>query len=155
MGITYEDEATLAPRITYEERRKPSPSGERLKHDSDSFLANLPDVPSELLEFATGGTGLLRGIANLPGKAIDAVRGKPQTQGAGDVMFPKAGDPESGWKTLGEIADPLAWAIAGGVPAAVLRVACAAAKSVGVLPMVCTAARRPASCWPFTPSGPK
>lgn len=124
MGITYEDEAP-APKITYEERRKPK--GERLKHASDSPLANLPDFPRGLLEFATGGTGLLRGIANLPGKAVDAVKG-PQLgdliapkQGAGDVMFPPQGDPESGFKIAGQIADPLAWAIGGGVPAAMAK----------------------------------
>lgn len=90
------------------------PSGERLQHASDSPLANLPDLPRSLLEFATGGTGLLRGIANLPSMVG---LGQP----AGDVMFPKAGDPESGFKTAGAIADPLAWAIGGGVPAAAAK----------------------------------
>lgn len=117
MGITYIDEepaATTAPKITYEERRKPVQSGDRLKHASDSFLTNLPDIPNPVLEFATGGTGLLRGIANLPSKAG---LGPP----AGDAMFPPAGDPSSGWKTTGQVLDPIAWAIGGGVPAAAVK----------------------------------
>ena len=85
-------------------------SGERLSHASDSWLANMPDFPKSLQEFATGGTGILRGIANLPSKVGFG-------PAAGDVMFPPQGDPESGFRTAGEIADPLAWAIGGGVPA--------------------------------------
>lgn len=103
--------------------------GERLKHESDSVLAGLPDIPKPILEFATGATELLRGIANLPSTAIEAAKGKTLSgliaqdskPGFGDVMFPKAGASDSGWKTAGEIADPIAWAIAGGVPAAAAK----------------------------------
>ena len=121
MGIVYEDEgSSTTPKITYEERRKGAPlgtpvAGERMKHASDSFLANLPDFPASVQEFATGGTGILRGVANLPSRIG---MGEP----AGDVMFPKAGDPESGWKIAGQLADPVAWAIGGGVPAASAKV---------------------------------
>lgn len=129
MGITYEEEAQpSSPKITYEERRKPATTGERLKHASDSPLANLPDLPRGLLEFATGGTNLLRGITNLPGQVVDAVRGKQlsdlivaEKPGAGDVMFPPQGDPNSGWKTTGQVLDPIAWAIGGGVPTAMAK----------------------------------
>lgn len=87
--------------------------GERLKHASDSWVSGVK-IPDRLLEFATGGTGLTRGIMNLA------------SNGAGDEFLPKAGDPNSGWKTAGALADPLAWAVGGGVPAA-------AGKAVGVL----------------------
>ena len=89
-------------------------TGERLRHASDSFFTNMPDFPKSVQEFATGGTNLLRGIANIPSKVG---LGAP----AGDAMFPPQGDPESGWKTAGQIADPLAWAIGGGVPAAMAK----------------------------------
>ena len=107
-----------------------APQGERLRHASDSFLANLPDFPKGLLEFATGGTNLLRGIGNAPGRIADAVSGPSLSDvvapgakkpGVGDVMFPPQGDADSGWKTAGQIADPLAWAIGGGVPAAAAK----------------------------------
>ena len=102
--------------------------GERLKHASDSFLTNMPDFPKSLQEFATGGTGLLRGIANLPSRAGVG-------PAAGDIMFPPQGDPESGFRTAGEIADPIAWAIGGGVPAA-------AAKTLGRLVSMGPAAKK-------------
>lgn len=106
------------------------PQGERLRHSSDSWLADMPDFPKSVQEFATGGTNLLRGIFNAPGRVADAVSGPTlsdvvapgaKKQGIGDVMFPPQGDPESGWKIAGEIADPLAWALAGGVPAAAAK----------------------------------
>ena len=105
-------------------------TGERLKHASDSWLGDMPDFPKSLQEFATGGTGLLRGIFNAPGRVADAVSGPTlsdvvvpgaKKQGVGDVMFPPQGDPESGFKTAGQIADPIAWAIGGGVPAAMAK----------------------------------
>ena len=107
-----------------------SPQGDRLKHASDSFLTNLPDFPKGLQEFATGGTNLLRGIFNAPGRIADAVSGPTLSDvvspgakkpGVGDVMFPPQGDPQSGFKTAGEVLDPLAWAIGGGVPAAAAK----------------------------------
>ena len=123
MTIVYDDEPATAPKIVYEERRKPLPAGERLRHASDSWLANMPDFPKGVLEFASGGTGVLRGIVNAPGKIADAVSGPTLSDlvapGAKKPdLWPSQGDPESGWKTLGSIADPLAWAIGGGVPAA-------------------------------------
>lgn len=107
-----------------------APTGERLTHASDSFLSGMPDFPKGLQEFATGATGLLRGIANAPGRVMDAVSGPSlgdviapgaKKTGIGDRMFPPQGDSESGWKTAGAIADPLAWAIGGGVPAAAAK----------------------------------
>lgn len=96
------------------QEQEPAPRGERLRHASDSWLASMPDFPKSVQEFATGGTSLLRGITNLPSKVG---LGEP----AGDIMFPKAGDPESGFKTAGQIVDPLAWALGGGMPAAAAK----------------------------------
>ena len=117
-------------RLRLQQGGAPAPSGERLKHESDSFLADLPDVPSGVQEFATGATGLLRGIFNAPGRVADAVSGPKLSDliapgakrpGVGDVMFPPQGDKDSGWKTAGAIADPLAWALGGGVPVAMAK----------------------------------
>src|SRR3990167_2637776 len=104
-----------------------APAGARLRPASDRLISEFPGWPNAPLEFATGATGILRGLFNAPGRVADAVSGPSlsdvvalgaKKQGIGDVMFPPQGDPESGFKTAGSIADPLAWAIGGGVPSA-------------------------------------
>lgn len=114
----------------------PAPKGERLENaefsDTGKFtpsgekaiaLAGIaaPELP--MSDFATGASGLMRGLLNLPGKAMDAVRGKTlsdvvapnaKKEGLGDRAFPKSTN-EGAAKFVGELADPLAWTIGGGV----------------------------------------
>ena len=110
MGITYIDEEPAAPKITYEERRKPFTPGK----DAVAQFRDENPATSAYLDAASGATGILRGGLNLLGKPF----GTP----IGDKLIPAVeGSENSGWRTAGAIADPLAWAIGGGVPVALAK----------------------------------
>jgi len=61
--------------------------------------------PQPLVDFATGASGLMRGGANL-------VSGDAKL---GDAVFPKEMSTGGGFETAGNIADPVSWAVGGGV----------------------------------------
>ena len=81
------------------------------KIEPETFLEkNVPvpegkGFPQPLVDFATGASGLMRGGANL-------VSGDAKL---GDAVFPKEMSTGGGWETAGNIADPISWAIGGGV----------------------------------------
>jgi hypothetical protein len=62
-------------------------------------------------ETLTGMTGVLRGAANIAGKPFVSEGQKP----LGEQVWPSAGEADSGFRMAGSFADPLAWAIGGGV----------------------------------------
>ena len=77
---------------------------------ADKLVANVPgallgDSPWRQagVDFATGASGLMRGGANL------------LSPGLGEKIWPKSGATDSGWRTAGEFADPVALAVGGGV----------------------------------------
>ena len=93
--------------------QEPAPQGKRLENEELTATGkftpsgekfNLPDIPQWYQNTATGMSGLMRGGANL------------LSDGLGEKIWPKASGSEgSAGKIVGSIADPVAWAIGGGV----------------------------------------
>lgn len=93
-----------------------TPSGEKA-------IASVPDLPQFYLNYLTGLSSSYRGLGNLASKAYDALRSRrlsdvvaPQQEGLGDILWPKArGSAGSAMKVVGEVMDPVALAVGGGV----------------------------------------
>lgn len=85
----------------------------------EKIAQHIPDIPQPIVDFAAGASSLMRGGANLI------------SSGLGQKIWPTAAaSPDSISRTVGEIADPVAWATFGGAMKAVPTVAQAAAKYI-------------------------
>ena len=69
---------------------------------TERVLAAHVGYPQPMVDFAAGASGLMRGGANLI------------NEGLGNKMFPTSAATDSGWRTAGEFADPVALAAFGG-----------------------------------------
>lgn len=68
----------------------------------ERIASALPDIPQPIVDIAAGASGLMRGGANII------------SEGLGERLFPTAAARDSGYRTAGEILDPVALAVGGG-----------------------------------------